>query len=148
MPEDSQPKDTPKNKLSAVDAAASSAPVSTGTPVLQENAKENANGFSKEARAELLARGDVRFATGDIASARLFYEGAANAGEAQAALRLGQTYDPSFLAFTRFTRVRGDPASAAYWYLRADKLGSTDAQGLLRALARDVGVSVPSQPNR
>src|ERR1700720_2171985 len=39
--------------------------------------------------AGLLARGDWLFATGDVASARLLYERAADAGEARAAVRLG-----------------------------------------------------------
>ena len=44
--------------------------------------------------AGLLARGDWLFATGDVASARLLYERAADAGEARAAVRLGETFDP------------------------------------------------------
>ena len=45
----------------------------------------------------LVARGDALFSTGDLAAARTFYERAADIGEAQAALRLGETYDPVFL---------------------------------------------------
>jgi hypothetical protein len=124
----------------AVKTGATPAPLSA--PPIQQN------GLAKEALADLVARGDARLAAGDLTSARLFYEGAAKSGDAQAALRLGQTYDPSFLAFTRFSGPRGIPATAAYWYLRADELGAAEAQGLLQALAKDVGLSAPLQPNR
>jgi hypothetical protein len=66
----------------------------------------------------LLARGDSLFALGDVSSARLFYERAADAGEGRAALRLGKTFDPAFLDFAHM-RVRGDSAMAASWYARA-----------------------------
>ncbi len=47
--------------------------------------------------ALLLDRGDSLFRIGDVASARLFYERAADAGNGEAALRLGETFDPNFL---------------------------------------------------
>ena len=79
----------------------------------------------------LLARGDTFLAAGDVASARLFYKYAASAGNAEAALRLGGTFDPAFLARARIGRIRGDPPSASYWYRRARDLGSSDAAILL-----------------
>ena len=42
-----------------------------------------------------VARGDELFAVGDVASARLFYQRASEAGNAKAALRMGETYDPA-----------------------------------------------------
>jgi hypothetical protein len=45
----------------------------------------------------LLDRGDVLIGQADITSARLYYQRAADAGDAQGALRLGETYDPAFL---------------------------------------------------
>ncbi len=74
--------------------------------------------------ALLLQRGDRFLATGDIASARLFYEPAASAGNGHAALRLAETYDPAFL---RRAGVRGIPGNlrlARKWYRRARALGS------------------------
>ena len=82
----------------------------------------------------LLARGDSLFGVGDVASARLFYERAANAGDAQAALKLGETYDPLFLARARLNGVRGDLAAATRWYRRARDLGSSDAEILLKSV--------------
>jgi hypothetical protein len=55
----------------------------------------------------LMARGDA------LVAARLFYEFAADAGNAQAALRLGQTYDPAFLAKAQLRGVRPDASVAA-----------------------------------
>jgi hypothetical protein len=50
--------------------------------------------FSVAEIATLLARGDSLFATDDVVAARLLYERAADAGEAGAAVRLGETFDP------------------------------------------------------
>lgn len=85
--------------------------------------------------AALLARGDALFARGDISSARLFYERAANAGAGRAALRLGNTFDPYFLEFAHL-RTRGEPAMAEFWYRRARELGDTQADILLTATQR------------
>ena len=87
----------------------------------------------------LMARGDALFAQGDVVAARLFYEFAADAGNAQAALRLGQTYDPAFLAQAQLKGVRPDASVAASWYHKADKLGASEAAPMLRALANDLG---------
>jgi len=84
--------------------------------------------------AALLARGDVAFSEGDIASARLFYQRAAEAGDSQAALRLGGTYDPEFLVRTHLNGVRGDAAAAAHWYGRARELGAPEADILLSGI--------------
>jgi hypothetical protein len=81
--------------------------------------------------AALVSRGDTLFELRDIVSARLFYERAANAGNAQAAIRLGETFDPSFLARAGLNGVRGDPAVAVLWYQWAHELGSREADILL-----------------
>jgi hypothetical protein len=79
----------------------------------------------------MLARGDSLRRVGDIASARLFYERAANAGDGQAALRLGESYDPAFLERAQL-RVPGDRALAVFWYQRARELGESKAEILLK----------------
>ncbi len=84
--------------------------------------------------AALLARGDSLFGVGDVASARLFYERAAYAGDGQAALRLGETYDPNFLERTRVRAVLGDLAAAVFWYRRARDLGVAEAEILTGAI--------------
>jgi hypothetical protein len=84
--------------------------------------------------AALLSRGDTLFETRDIASARLFYEYAANAGDAKAAIRLGETFDPAFLSRAQVKGVRGEPAVALKWYKRAQELGASDAEILIFGL--------------
>jgi TPR repeat protein len=83
--------------------------------------------------SELLMRGDSLLGTGDVASARLFYERGANAGDGTAALRLGATFDTAFLALAHLGLVAGDPAQAAFWYRRARDLGNREAEILLQS---------------
>jgi hypothetical protein len=87
--------------------------------------------------SSLVERGDALFGAGDIFSARLYYERAAEAGDAQAALRLGETHDPAFLARIRFVGALGNGATAAFWYKRAQELGAPEAAILLEALSGD-----------
>jgi TPR repeat protein len=84
--------------------------------------------------SSLLTRGDSLLGVRDVTSARLYYERAADAGDAQAALRLGETYDPAFLALARLNEVRGDPVVATRWYRRARELGNPEAEILLKSL--------------
>jgi hypothetical protein len=93
--------------------------------------------------AALVERGDALFVTGDLSSARMFYERAAGAGHGPAALRLGETYDPAFLARTRFIGARANAATAAHWYRRAHELGIPEADILLKAIAAETGRSTP-----
>jgi TPR repeat protein len=84
--------------------------------------------------AALLSRGDAAFGVGDIASARLFYERAADAGNGEAALRLGESYDPNFLERAKLRAIKGDPKAAAVWYRRAKELGIAEADILLKGI--------------
>jgi cytochrome c553 len=78
--------------------------------------------------SELLGHGDADLKRGDVASARLFYERAAVAGDARAALRLGATFDPTFLGRAGLRNVRGDSVEARLWYGRALNLGAAEAK--------------------
>jgi hypothetical protein len=86
--------------------------------------------------AALVIRGDAFLTAGDIASARLFYERAADAGDSAAALRLGATFDPNFLGRAGVRGNPGDPAQAASWYRRARDLGDAAAAERLKNLER------------
>ena len=90
--------------------------------------------FSATEIAAFLARGDALLATGDVASARLFYERAADSGEAQAAVRLAKTFDPVFLSRGRLRAVSGDLGMALFWYRRARDLGATEVERRLNTL--------------
>jgi hypothetical protein len=84
--------------------------------------------------ATLLAHGDALFSNGDLAAARLLYQRAADAGDGQAAMRLGETFDPVFLEHAQLHGARGDLKLALPWYRRARDLGVTEAGLLLRSL--------------
>jgi TPR repeat protein len=73
----------------------------------------------------------------DISAARKFYEYAASAGHAEAALSLARTFDPAYLVKLGAVGLRPDPALAALWYRRAAALGSHDADVWLRASGLD-----------
>ena len=82
----------------------------------------------------LLTRGDAFVRTRDIASARLFYERAADAGNGRAALRMGESFDRAFLDSIGIYRMIGDRQVALSWYRRARDLGDTEAAQLLNKL--------------
>jgi len=124
-----------------LDAATPSAAPGLATPATVADTKADdpprstsSSGLSADEVAELLARGDTLLSIGDVASARLFYERAADAGGGVAAIRLGETFDPLFLDRFHLSGVRGDQGAASFWYHRARDLGATDAQVLLKAL--------------
>ena len=82
----------------------------------------------EKARAErLLARGEEYFVGGNVAAARDFFERAAEAGLAAAALRLAASYDPAELQNLQVQGVVSDRALARKWYERARELGAPEA---------------------
>jgi hypothetical protein len=109
-------------------AAPANAPVSAATSPAAIALAPPVSGFSGTAMAELLAHGDSLLHNGDIASARLFYERAAGAGDRRAALRLGATFDPEFLGRLGLDKLQANPAEARSWYSRARDLGAVDAK--------------------
>jgi hypothetical protein len=84
--------------------------------------------------AVLLKRARSLLAIGDITSARLLLERAADAQEAEAALMLAGTYDPQVLGSQDLRSVTPDPAAARVWYQKAAQLGSADARRRLGQL--------------
>jgi hypothetical protein len=79
----------------------------------------------------LTARGDAFLASRDVTTARLFYQRGADAGDGTAALRLGETFDPNFLARAHLSPHAANRDVAHYWYRAARDLGSTEATVLL-----------------
>jgi tetratricopeptide (TPR) repeat protein len=84
----------------------------------------------------LLRRGDALLRLGDVASARLLYERAAQAGDARGAMGAGETYDPQFLSQMGARGIRADAAAAAEWYRKALALGDASAAGRLKLLSQ------------
>jgi hypothetical protein len=92
----------------------------------------------------MMLRAEGLLAARDISAARLVLRRAAETGNAQAALLLGETYD------CLMSRLNcggdADPAAARTWYEVAAEFGSTDARQRLDRLARDQpGGDVPSR---
>ncbi|HEY7845665.1 MAG TPA: hypothetical protein VID30_18525 [Bradyrhizobium sp.] len=85
--------------------------------------------------ASLMQRAKGFLATGDLMSARLLLERAADGQEADAALMLAQTYDPDVLGTSDVRNIVPEPAKARAWYQKAAQLGSPDAQRRLAQLA-------------
>jgi TPR repeat protein len=113
----SQPESPPS--VAAAPSAATAPPAAAAPPVRQLDADE---------LAALLKRARGFIAIGDISSARLLLERAADAQEASAALLLAQTYDPAVLGAQDMRSITPDPAMARSWYEKAARFGSTDAQ--------------------
>ena len=120
---------TPAKTLEATSTVASPAPRNQPTVPT----------FSGAEIAGLLARGDWLLATGDIAAARLLYERAADAGEARAAVRLGESFDPVYLDGSHVRGLQGNRDMAASWYRRARDLGAIGAASLLKKLEAKEG---------
>ena len=122
------------------DVVAPSAEPGLATPATAPDAKpavpppSAGSRLSAENMGALLVRGDTLLSVGDVASARLFYERAVEAGGGLAAIRLGETFDPLFLDRLNLRGVRGDLGAALFWYRRARDLGASDAEVLLKAL--------------
>ena len=76
----------------------------------------------------LVDRGDAMLAIGDIAAARLLFRRAADLGSGQAAMKLANTYDPSFISAHKIIGIQPDRATAAIWYRKAIALGESKAQ--------------------
>jgi hypothetical protein len=84
--------------------------------------------------AALIARGDALVGVRDIASARLFYQRAAEAGDGGAALRMAATFDPIFLNRANIRGVSDNKHEALSWYQRARDLGEGKAERKLKEL--------------
>lgn len=84
--------------------------------------------------ASLVARGKELLRNGDFSSARLILERAADAGEADAALTLGASYDPAILARLGIRGQVANIETARTWYERAQEFGSTEASSRLKTL--------------
>lgn len=102
---------------------------------LPEPAAPAAPELSAGELATLMARGRRFIDSGDFSSARPVYRRAAEAGYAEAALALGETYDPITLEERGVIGMNADVAQARHWYERARELGSLEAPTRLERLA-------------
>lgn len=82
----------------------------------------------------LMDRGRELLKNGDVALAQLAFRRLADAGSADAALALANTYDARYLAKHNLIELVGDEKKAQLWYRRASELGSPDADHMLARL--------------
>lgn len=92
-------------------------------------------GLSADEIATLVNRGKAFMTDGDVVAARLLLQRAAEAGNADAALALGASFDPVIIKQARAIGVQTDAAQARYWYQKAAALGSQVAAKQLAELA-------------
>jgi hypothetical protein len=83
----------------------------------------------------LMERATTLFSIGDISGARTVFEYLAARGNAQAAIALGGTYDPTILGQLFVKGLDANPEQAREWYRRAAELGSPEASSRLSALS-------------
>ncbi len=83
----------------------------------------------------LTKQGEQFVAVGDLVTARILLQRAAEAGEATAAMALGATYDPNVLAKLGVVGMGADVEKARSWYRKAESQGSAEATQRLHALA-------------
>jgi hypothetical protein len=121
----------PSDKSKPNVTATSAPPRSTATSAAPPQPSPG-SGLSGAEIETLLSRGDWLFATGDVASARLLYRRAAGAGEARAAVRLRETFDPVLLDPTplrgarRSPEVTGTPLLEQSAAMRSSSRGDND----------------------
>ena len=132
------PRATTKTAMSPPVLLPAPAPTPASHPAVKDASAEPEKP-APAAASPLRARGDALLAAGHLAAARAFYERAAAVGDGRAALQLGETYDPAFLAQAGLIGERGNIASAADWYRRAAQLGVADAAVLLKAVMAEPG---------
>jgi hypothetical protein len=83
----------------------------------------------------LMKKGEQFLAAGDVVAARIALQRAAQAGDGNAAVVLGATYDPTELAKLGVVGISADVAKARSWYEKAEKFGSPEARRRLDLLA-------------
>jgi TPR repeat protein len=116
-----------QGRAPAATAPAAAAPVAVAPVAAAPVVAPPPRKLDPDELATLMKRAKDLIAIGDIASARLLLERAADAQEASAALLLAQTYDPAVLGAQDMRSITPDPAAARTWYQKAAQLGSPDA---------------------
>ena len=97
--------------------------------------RTEARNLTPDEVASMLKRGETLLVEGDIASARLLLQRAAEAQDARAAFTLAASYDPIELKRLGVLGAVPDVTKARDWYERARKFGSREAPKRLELLA-------------
>ena len=113
------------------------APADTRNPAAEPQASKLRRAMGPDQRraiASLVTRGKELLRDGDFSSARLILQHAADAGDADGALMLGSTYDPSILAQLGIRSQAANVDLARRWYEKAQELGSAESSSRLKTL--------------
>ena len=120
----------PASEQTAAQPPASEEPVEA-----QQVPRETQTAARNSAEIDLLmSRGNDLLGLGDPASARLFYELAAESGSVSAATAMGKTFDPLYHAEAGIHGASTDPGLAKEWYTKAATAGDEEAASRLRSL--------------
>ncbi len=92
--------------------------------------------FEESSISFYMNNGDLLLTQGDVASARLYYEAAANAGFAPAITAIGKTYDPVVLGELGIKGFHAEPVKAVEWYLKGEKTSDPENIERLNELRR------------
>jgi hypothetical protein len=84
--------------------------------------------------ADLIAHGNKMVGVGYFPGARAYFGRAAEAGSGDAALAMGETYDPDFIAKMGAQGIKPEPDQAIAWYERARALGAAGVADKIAAL--------------
>jgi hypothetical protein len=96
---------------------------------------------------ELIAHGRKMVDVGYFPGARAYFQRAAEAGSADAALSVGKTYDPAFIEEIGAQGIKPDTRQARIWYERAKALGNKDADAQLNQLAKEEALAATPAAN-
>ena len=124
----------PETKPTPPQPPASATMASRPAPRSEEPPPARPDAGRAQQHEPLLARGDEYLGSGDLDMARTFYQMAFERGSAEAAIRMGWTFDPQY--FQRIgLRGEASPREAILWYQEALRRGSTQASSRLSDLA-------------
>ncbi len=115
----------PKAALARPERVAPTEPAAAPPPAPTATANPTLPPLTAKQVSNILKRGDALLAQGDVAGARLLLGYAATRGNKDAMLKLGNSYDPEYLAKLGVRGVDPDPAKAAEWYERAKQATAT-----------------------
>jgi TPR repeat protein len=118
-----------KESLLAIPSASNTLPTANATIVVPPSAATSGSAVhsNSDEMFRLIKRGQDFLTAGDFASARLLFKRAADAGNAEAALALGSTYDPTVIKRLGAASIIPDIESALKWYGIAADRGSAAA---------------------
>lgn len=108
-------------------------------PVQRPMVPHPANAVVREMKADeiamLMNQAEQFISAGDVVTARVLFQRAAEAGDAKAALALGASFDPALLAKMGVRGISPDVQQARNWYEKARDLGSSEALARLEKLS-------------